>query len=78
MLHLLGPFHDQALSLRESKGSMTFTEVPPLRYHGAAMPMALLSVASHLHPFSSRSVEMSPWHSSESTSILTDCLTLGS
>ncbi|CAL9780315.1 unnamed protein product, partial [Musa acuminata subsp. burmannicoides] len=45
MLHLLGPFHDQALSLHESKGSMTCTEVPPLRYHGAAMPMALLSVA---------------------------------
>ena len=72
MLHLLGPFHDQALSLHESKGSMTFTEVPPLRYHGAAMPMALLSVASHLHPFSSQSVDMPLWHSSESTSILTD------
>ena len=78
MLHLLGPFHDQALSLNESKGSMTFTEVPPLQYHGIAMPMALLSVASHLYPFSSRSVDMSPWHSSESTSILTDALILGS
>ena len=34
--------------------------------------MTLLFVVSHLHPFSSRSVDMSLWHSSESTSILTD------
>ncbi|RRT78269.1 hypothetical protein B296_00020004 [Ensete ventricosum] len=27
------------------------TKVPPLRYHGAAKPMALLSVALHLRPF---------------------------
>ncbi|RRT50559.1 hypothetical protein B296_00008061 [Ensete ventricosum] len=28
------------------------TEVPPLWYHGTAKPMALLSVALHLHLFS--------------------------
>ncbi|RRT38420.1 hypothetical protein B296_00002943 [Ensete ventricosum] len=33
------------------KGIDDFTEVPPLRYHGAAKPIALLSVALHLHPF---------------------------
>ncbi|RWW82378.1 hypothetical protein BHE74_00009160 [Ensete ventricosum] len=33
------------------KGIDDFTKLSPLRYHGAAMPMILLSVVSYLRPF---------------------------
>ncbi|RZR79001.1 hypothetical protein BHM03_00004565 [Ensete ventricosum] len=44
------PFTTNALPPRE-QGIDDSTEVPPLRYHGAAKPIALLSVDLHLHPF---------------------------
>ncbi|CAL9153578.1 unnamed protein product, partial [Musa hybrid cultivar] len=42
-----GTYVNEEYANFSSRGSMTFTEVPPLRYHSAVMPMALLSVVAY-------------------------------
>ncbi|RWW08165.1 hypothetical protein BHE74_00007318 [Ensete ventricosum] len=53
--HLLLNLQSSALAatrpLAPSRWIDDFTEVPHLRYHGTAEPMALLSIVLPLHPF---------------------------
>ncbi|RWV85788.1 hypothetical protein BHE74_00035785 [Ensete ventricosum] len=46
----LAHFTTNALPPQE-QGIDDSTKVPPLRYYGATKPIALLSIALHLHPF---------------------------